>query len=129
LWQESVPQVHGERGVDGGEAGYKVFFEGSDGALCSVASMAVRRNQLVSDIIGGEEILQSRRRLIVESLQFRFETFDREFLMDAVICFDPIRGRPGFHLDDFDVVAIVYVTQHDVGVALAAIVHEVSLAS
>jgi hypothetical protein len=62
-----------------------VFFEGSDGAIYSVASMAVRRNQLVSDIIGGKEILQSRLRFIVECLQFRFETFDREFLMNAVI--------------------------------------------
>jgi hypothetical protein len=52
--------VHWERGVNGGEAGYKVFFEGPDGALCSVASMAVRQNQLARDIIGGEEILQSR---------------------------------------------------------------------
>jgi hypothetical protein len=71
-----------------------VFLESPDGSLRSVASMTVRWNQLISDIIDGEEILQSGRRLIVESLELWFETFDCELLMDAVICFDPFRGGP-----------------------------------
>jgi hypothetical protein len=53
--------------------------------------MTVRRNQLISDIIDGEEILQSGRCLVVESLEFWLETLDCELLMDAVICFDPFR--------------------------------------
>jgi hypothetical protein len=56
--------------------------------------MAVRRNQLISDIIDGEEGLQSGRCLVVECLELWFETFDCEFLLDAVICFDPLRGGP-----------------------------------
>jgi hypothetical protein len=91
-----------------------VFFKSPDGAFCSVASMGVRRNQLIGSIICGEEILQGCGRFVVESLQFRFETFDRELLMNDAICFDLFRGRPGLHWDDFDVVAIVYVTQHDI---------------
>jgi hypothetical protein len=59
LWQESIPQVHWEGGVHRGESGHKVFFESPDGAFRGVASMTVRRNQLISDIIDGEEILQS----------------------------------------------------------------------
>jgi hypothetical protein len=66
-----------------------VFLESTDGAFRSIASMTVGRNQLISDIIDGEEILQSGRCLVVESLEIWFEAFDRELLMDAVICFDP----------------------------------------
>jgi hypothetical protein len=43
--------------VNRGEPGYKVFLESPDGAFCGVASMTVRRHQLVSDIMFGEEIL------------------------------------------------------------------------
>jgi hypothetical protein len=114
LWEEFVPQVHWDGGVNWGESGYKVFFESPDGALCSVASTTVRRNQLISNIMGSEEILQSCWRFVVESLQFRFETFDRELLVNDVIWFDPFRGRPGLHWNDFDVVAILYITQHDI---------------
>jgi hypothetical protein len=87
-----------------------VFLEGPDGALRGVASMTVVRNQLISDIIDGEEFLQSGRCLIVESLELWFETFDCELLMDAVICFDPFRGGPGLHWNEFDVVSIIDVT-------------------
>jgi hypothetical protein len=66
-----------------------VFLESPDGAFRSVASMKVRQNQLISDIIDGEEILQSGGHLIVESLELWFETFDREIFIDAVLCFDP----------------------------------------
>jgi hypothetical protein len=54
-----------------------VFLESPDGALRGIASMTVGRNQLISDIIDGDEILHSDRRLIVESLELWFETFDR----------------------------------------------------
>jgi hypothetical protein len=94
LWQESVPQVHREGGVNGGEPDHKVFLESSDGAFRSVASMTVRRNQLISDVIDGEESFQGDQCLVVESLELWFETFECEFLMDAVICFDPFRGGP-----------------------------------
>jgi hypothetical protein len=56
--------------------------------------MTVRRNQLISDIIDGEQILQSGRCLVVKSLELWFEAFDCEFLLDAVVCFDPLRGGP-----------------------------------
>jgi hypothetical protein len=46
--------------------------------------------------------------------------------MDAVICFEPFRGGPVLHWDNFDVVAIVYVTQHDIGVSLAGSHRELS---
>jgi hypothetical protein len=57
LWQESVPQVQWEGGVNRGDPGHKVFLESPDGAFRGVASMEVRWHQLVSDIIDGEEIL------------------------------------------------------------------------
>jgi hypothetical protein len=88
--------------------------------------MTVRRNQLIRDIFGGEEILQSGRCLVVESLELWFETFDCELLVDAVICFDPFRCGPGLHWDEFNVVAIVYVTQHDIGVSFAGSDRELS---
>jgi hypothetical protein len=59
LWQESVPQVQCEGGVNRGEPDHKVFFQGPDGAFRGVAAMAVRWRQLVCDIIDGEVILQS----------------------------------------------------------------------
>jgi hypothetical protein len=66
-----------------------VLLESPDGAFRSIASMAAGRNQLIIDILQGEEILQSRRRLVVESLELWFETFDRELFMDAAVRFDP----------------------------------------
>jgi hypothetical protein len=71
-----------------------VFLESPDGAFGGVASMTVRRNQLISDIIDCEEILQSGPCFVAESLELWFETFDCELLMDAVICFDPFLGGP-----------------------------------
>jgi hypothetical protein len=66
-----------------------MFFESSDGAFSGVAEIAVRRHQLVLYIIGGEKFLQSGRCLIVDSLEFWFETLDSEFLMDGIIGLDP----------------------------------------
>jgi hypothetical protein len=54
--------------------------------------MTVRRNQFISDFIDGEEILQSGRCLVVESLELWFESLDYELFMDAVVCFDLFRG-------------------------------------
>jgi hypothetical protein len=69
---------------------HKVFFESSDGSFCGVAAVALGRNQLVLHVIGGEKVLQSGRYLIVESLEFWFETLGSEFLMDVIICLDPL---------------------------------------
>jgi hypothetical protein len=68
-----------------------VFIESPDDAFRGVAAMTVRWNQLVRDIIDGEEILQSCRCLVVESFKLWFETLDCELLMDGIICFDPFR--------------------------------------
>jgi hypothetical protein len=72
--------------------------EESPATKCSLkvlmALMTVRWHQLISDIVDGEEVLQSGRGLVVKSLELWFETFDCELLVNAVICFDPLRGRP-----------------------------------
>jgi hypothetical protein len=77
--------MHWEGGVNLGDPGHKVFLESSDGAFGGVVLMTVRRHQLISDIIDGEEILQSGQCLVVESLELWFETLDCELLMDAFI--------------------------------------------
>jgi hypothetical protein len=66
-----------------------VLFESSDGAFSGIAAMAVRRPQLVLHIIGGDIILQSGGCLVVESLEFWFESLPSEFLMDGIIGLDP----------------------------------------
>jgi hypothetical protein len=38
--------------------------------------MAVRRHQLINDVIGGEEIIQGDGCLVVESSELWFETLD-----------------------------------------------------
>jgi hypothetical protein len=91
-----------------------VFFEGPDGAFRGVAAMAVRRHQLIINIIDGEEILQSDGCLVVESLEFWLETLDIELLMDGYICFDPFRGESRFHWDDFNVVAIINIADREI---------------
>jgi hypothetical protein len=67
-----------------------VFFESPDGAFRGVATVAVRRHQLIIHVIGGEKILQSGRCLVVECLELWFEALDSDFLMDGIICFDPL---------------------------------------
>jgi hypothetical protein len=76
-------------GVYRGEPCQKVLFESSDCAFSGVAAMSVRRHQLVLPIIGGGKTLQSGRCLVVERLEFWFETLDSEFLMDGIIGLDP----------------------------------------
>jgi hypothetical protein len=67
-----------------------VFLKSSDGAFSGIAAVAVGRHQLVLHVIGGEKVLQSGRCLVVESLEFWFETLDSEFLMDVTIGLDPL---------------------------------------
>jgi hypothetical protein len=55
-----------------------MFFESSDGAFSGIAAMAVGRHQLVLHVIDGEKNLQSRRCLVVKSLEFRFESLGSE---------------------------------------------------
>jgi hypothetical protein len=91
-----------------------VFFEGPDGAFRGVAAMAVRRHQLVIDIIDSEKNLQSGGCLVIESLEFWLETLDSELLMDGIICFDPFRGGSRFHWNDFNIVAIINIADHHI---------------
>jgi hypothetical protein len=96
-----------------------VLFEGPDGAFSGVASMTVRWHQWVSDIIDGEEILQSGGCLVVESLEFWLETLDSELLMNGFICFYPFRSGPRFHGDDVNVVAIINIADHYIRLSFA----------
>jgi hypothetical protein len=59
-----------------------VFFEGPDGAFRGVAATSVRWQELLIDIIDGEEILQNGRCLVVESLEFWLETLDSELFVN-----------------------------------------------
>jgi hypothetical protein len=105
--------------VKEGEPGHKVLLESSDCVFRSAASMTMRRHQLIRDITDGEEILHGGRCFVVKSLKLWPETFDSEFLMDAVICFDPFLDGPLLHGNDFKVVAIIDITYHDVRVSFA----------
>jgi hypothetical protein len=85
-----------------------VFLEGPDGAFRGVASMAVRWHQLVIYIIDGEEILQRGGCLVVESLEY------------------PFQSGPRFHGDDFNVVAIINIADHHIRVSFAGSYRELS---
>jgi hypothetical protein len=126
LWKESVPQVQWEGGVNRGDPGHKVFLERPDGAFRGVAAMKVRRHQLVSDIIDGEEVLQSGGCLVVESLELWLEPLDCELLLNAVICVDPFRGGPRFHGDESNLVEIKDIADHHIRVSFAGAYQELS---
>jgi hypothetical protein len=51
--------VQWKGGVNLGDFCHKVFFEGLDGAFRGIAAMAVRRHQLVIDIISGEKFFKA----------------------------------------------------------------------
>jgi hypothetical protein len=36
--------------------------------------------------------------------------------MDVIICLDPFLGGPGFHRDEFNVVAVINISDHDISV-------------
>jgi hypothetical protein len=76
-------------------------------------------DKLIFHVIGSEKVFQSGGCFIVKGLKFGFETLGSEILMDVVICFDPLRGVPGLHFENFDVIAVKNITYHDVPVALA----------
>jgi hypothetical protein len=81
--------------------------------------MTVGRNKLIFHIIGSEKVFQSGGCFIVKSLKSGSETLGSELLMDVVICFDPFRGGPRFHWDNFEVIAFKHITYHNVPVALS----------
>jgi hypothetical protein len=74
---------------------------------------------MVLHVIGSEKVFQSGRCFIVKSLKFWFETLGSEFLMNVIICLDSFRGGPGFHSDNFDIIAVLNITDHYGRVALA----------
>jgi hypothetical protein len=118
--------VQGEGGVNRGEPGHKVLLESPDDVFRGVAAMIVIWHQLVSNIMDGEEILQSGRCLVVECLELWLETLECELLMDGIICFDPLRGGPIFHGDAFNVVAIIDIADHYIRVSFAGSNRELS---
>jgi hypothetical protein len=75
--------------------------------------------QLIFHIIGSEKVFQSGGCFVVKGLNFVFETLGSEFLMDVSICVDPFRGGPGLHWDNFYIIAVINITDHNVRVALA----------
>jgi hypothetical protein len=81
--------------------------------------MTVGGNKLIFHVIGDEKVFQSGGCFVVKGLNFGFETLGSEFLMDVVICFDPFRGGPGLHWDNFYVIVFKNITYHNVPVALA----------
>jgi hypothetical protein len=56
--------------------------------------MTVVWNKLVFHVIGSEKVFQSGGGFVVRGFKFGFETLGSEFLMDVVVCFDPLRGGP-----------------------------------
>jgi hypothetical protein len=76
---------------------------------------------LIFHVIGSEKVFQSSGCFVVKGLKFGFETLGSEFLTDVIICFDPFRVRPGLHWDNFDIIAVKNITNHNVRVALAGL--------
>jgi hypothetical protein len=67
-----------------------VFFKSSDSSFSGVAAMTVGGNQLIFHVSGSEKVFQSSGYFVVKGLKFGFETLSSEFLMDVIICFDPL---------------------------------------
>jgi hypothetical protein len=76
---------------------------------------------LIFHVVGIEKVFQSGGCFVVKGLKFGFETLGSEFLMDVIICFDLFRGGPGIHWDNFDIIAVKNITDHNVRVALAGL--------
>jgi hypothetical protein len=74
---------------------------------------------LIFHVIGSEKVFQSDGCFVVKGLKFGLETLGSEFLMDVIILFDQFRGGPGLHWDNFDIIAVKNITDHNVRVALA----------
>jgi hypothetical protein len=96
-----------------------VFFKSSDSPFSGVAAVAVGGNQLICHVIGSEKVFQSGGCFVVKGLKFGFETLRSEFLIDVIICFDPLRGGPGLHWDNFEIIVVINITYHGLRVALA----------
>jgi hypothetical protein len=96
-----------------------VLFKSSDSSFSGVAAMTVGGYKLIFHVIGSEKVFQSGRCFIVKGLKFGFETLGSEFLMDVIICFDPLRGGPRLHWDNFDIISVKNRTDHNVPVSIA----------
>jgi hypothetical protein len=81
--------------------------------------MPMGENKLIFHVIGIDKVFQSGGCFVVKGLKFGFETLGSEFLMDVIICFDPFRGGPRLHWDNFDIVAVKNITDPNVPVVLA----------
>ena len=60
--------MHGESGVETGKARNKMVFPDANGPFSCVLPMVVRRDELESDIVGAEELLQGGGAFIVQFL-------------------------------------------------------------
>jgi hypothetical protein len=81
--------------------------------------MTLGGDKLIFHVIGSEKVFQSGGCFVVKGLKFGFETLGSEFLMNVIICLDPFRGRPRLHWDNFDIIAVRNISDHDVKVSLA----------
>jgi hypothetical protein len=81
--------------------------------------MTMGGDQLIFRIIGSDKVFQSGGFFVVKGLKIGFETLVSEFLMDVIIYFDPLRGGPGLYWDNFDIISVKNITDHNVPVALA----------
>jgi len=117
LGKEAVPQVEGEVGVSGTEAGDEMIFERADGAFGGIAAVEVRGDQLVVDLVFLEELLEGGGSLIVESLELGAEAAGGEESVDAFVSRSMFGACAVFHGLGEDGVAVVVVYDEEVGVS------------
>ena len=86
LRQEEVPAVLGERWGHPCKDSQKVVLEGSYSSFSAVASMHVRRDQLVFAAVGGDCVEECAASFVIEDVYIRCRVLGHKSAVEVLVC-------------------------------------------
>ena len=116
---EAAPEVERESGVNTGEAGDKVGFEGVDCFFSRVCAVVVGGGELMLDIFTFEEGAERCGAFVVGDLEGGFETAFLELIEDGTVATQQFAGGAGLQGLGEDGIRVLDEGNHDVFVAPA----------
>jgi hypothetical protein len=119
VFEQATPEVEWELGVTAAEASNEVVLECADGTFGGEHAVEPGGDKLPCNATGIEEVANSLGALVVEPMDFRFETTDGEVVIQFGGGSGQLHGGVGLEGLREDGVTIVIVEDHDRFVALA----------
>jgi hypothetical protein len=118
LWKKAIPEMEWKVAIGGTETGDEMVLEGSDSAFGSVSAVNVRWDELKVDVLVCHVCFEGSGGFVVETLELRFEASGAEKSVRAFVCGEDFGPSLVFHGLDVDEIAVVFVYDEHVAVAV-----------